>query len=184
MDTRAARPVTPSYRDHSATDTVLEQAHTIFDGAWAHIERGSRRVRCACPGKSSGSAARPGAGKGTNTPFILRERGIIAPPIVTSDLLNTPEMRRLKDSGTLVGDADVVRLLFERLLEPAHTTGVVVDGFPRTRVQVECVKLLYQQMLDLRATHRGHGAGARCSRSRSSRSSCSTSRRRSRSSAS
>jgi adenylate kinase len=29
----------------------------------------------------------PGSGKGTNTPFILRERGITAPPIVMSDLL-------------------------------------------------------------------------------------------------
>jgi adenylate kinase len=64
-------------------------------------------------------------------------------------------MRSLKDAGNLVGDADVVRLLFERLLEPAHTTGVVVDGFPRTQVQVECVKLFYQRMLDLRAASRG-----------------------------
>jgi adenylate kinase len=61
----------------------------------------------------------------------------------------------LKDAGNLVGDADVIRLLFERLLEPAHTTGVVVDGFPRTRVQVECVKLLYKKILHLRATNRG-----------------------------
>ncbi|MCU0257143.1 MAG: nucleoside monophosphate kinase [Vicinamibacterales bacterium] len=79
---------------------------------------------------------------------------MVAPPIVTSDLLNAPEMQRIKASGALVGDADVVGLLFERLAEPIHQTGVVVDGFPRTRVQVECVKLLYQRMLDLRAQYR------------------------------
>ena len=136
-------------------DAFLEQAHTIFSGAWAHVahrvESGAARLPC----EIIWLGGAPGAGKGTNTPFILRERGITAPPIVTSDLLNLPEMKRIKDTGNLVGDADVVRLLFERLLEPAHTTGVVVDGFPRTRVQVECVKLFYQKMLDLRAGGRG-----------------------------
>lgn len=127
----------------------------MFRIAWqriaARIESGAARL----PREIIWLGGAPGAGKGTNTPFILRERGIVAPPIVTSDLLNAPEMRRIKDAGALVGDADVVRLLFERLIEPIHTTGVVVDGFPRTRVQVECVKLLYQQMLDLRARHAG-----------------------------
>lgn len=136
-------------------DAALEQAQTIFRDAWsriaARVESGKERL----PKEIIWLGGAPGAGKGTNTPFILRERGITAPPIVTSDLLNAPEMRRLKDAGNLVGDADVVRLLLERLLEPAHTIGVVVDGFPRTRVQVECVKLLYQRMLDLRAANRG-----------------------------
>ena len=151
MDTRPGT----SIHENTSADTALEQATTIFDGAWkqirARIESGAVRL----PREIIWLGGAPGAGKGTNTPFILRERGIVAPPIVTSDLLNTPEMRRLKDSGILVGDADVVRILFERLIEPAHTTGVVVDGFPRTRVQVECVKLLYQQMLDLRARYGG-----------------------------
>lgn len=136
-----------------SADSVLEQANTIFNGAWKQIrvrvEAGTSRL----PREIIWLGGAPGSGKGTNTPFILRERGIVAPSIVTSDLLNAPEMRRIKDSGSLVGDADVVRLLFERLIEPQHTTGVVVDGFPRTRVQVECVKLLYQKMVDLRSVY-------------------------------
>ena len=155
MDTRAARPVTPDFRENTAADTVLEQASSIFYSAWAHIERRVLAGKARLPREIIWLGGAPGAGKGTNSPFILRERGIVAPPIVTSDLLNAPEMRRIKDSGVLVGDSDVVRLLFERLLEPQHTTGVIVDGFPRTRVQVECVKLLYQRMLDLRVSHRG-----------------------------
>lgn len=139
---------------HAAPDAVLEQAQTIFRDAWSRIAERIEAGAARLPKEIIWLGGAPGAGKGTNTPFILRERGITAPPIVTSDLLNTPEMRRLKDAGNLVGDADVVRLLFERLIEPAHTTGVVVDGFPRTRVQVECVKLLYQRMLDLRAAGR------------------------------
>ncbi|MHB8875023.1 MAG: nucleoside monophosphate kinase [Myxococcaceae bacterium] len=136
-------------------DAVLEQASNLFRSAWSRIEGRVEAGTARLPREIIWLGGAPGAGKGTNTPFILRERSITAPPIVTSDLLNAPEMRKLKDAGNLVGDADVVRLLFEHLLEPQHTTGVVVDGFPRSRVQVECVKLLYQKMLDLRAASRG-----------------------------
>jgi adenylate kinase len=151
MDTIRTRPTA---LDHTAADTVLEQANTIFNVAWKQIRGRVEAGTARLPREIIWLGGAPGAGKGTNTPFILRERGIVAPPIVTSDLLNAPEMQRIKATGNLVGDADVVRLLFERLVEPLHTTGVVVDGFPRTRVQVECVKLLYQKMLDLRAAHR------------------------------
>jgi len=135
--------------------SIREQASSIFLSAWANIEKRVESGAARLPREIIWLGGAPGAGKGTNTPFILRERGIAAPPIVTSDLLDSPEMRRIKDGGLLVGDADVVRLLLERLLEPQHTTGVVVDGFPRTEVQVECVKLFYQRMLDLRDRHRG-----------------------------
>lgn len=137
------------------TGSTREQASTIFLSAWANIEERVESGAARLPREIIWLGGAPGAGKGTNTPFIVRERGITAPPIVTSDLLDAPEMRRTKDNGLLVGDADVVRLLLERLLEPQHTTGVVVDGFPRTEVQVECVKLFYQRMLDLRDRHRG-----------------------------
>ena len=143
-----------------ATDSVNEQAMTIFRGAWSRIADRIKDGTARLPRELIWLGGAPGAGKGTNTPFILRERGITAPPIVTSDLLDHPEMKRLKDGGNLVGDADVVRILFERLLDPIYGNGVVVDGFPRTRVQVECVKLLYQQMLDLRAETRGTARAA------------------------
>jgi len=153
---------TPTVRSSQLSDAleaesggIREQASTIFLSAWSNIETRVESGTARLPREIIWLGGAPGAGKGTNTPFILRERSITAPPIVTSDLLNSPEMRRVKDSGSLVGDADVVRLLFERLLEPAHTTGVVVDGFPRTEIQVECVKLFYERMLDLRADHRG-----------------------------
>ena len=137
------------------TGSTREQASTIFLSAWANIEERVESGAARLPREIIWLGGAPGAGKGTNTPFIVRERDFTAPPIVTSDLLDAPEMRRTKDNGLLVGDADVVRLLLERLLEPQHTTGVVVDGFPRTEVQVECVKLFYQRMLDLRDRHRG-----------------------------
>ena len=151
-----SQPTLPAAKPHDphAVDAVHEQAATIFRTAWAAIEQRVERGEARLPREIIWLGGAPGAGKGTNTPFILRERGITAPPLVTSDLLNSPEMRRLKDAGNLVGDADVVKLLFERLIDPVHATGVLVDGFPRTRVQVECVKLLWQRMLDLRTQHR------------------------------
>jgi len=136
-------------------EETAAQARSIFQRAWSAIEPRVESGAARLPREIIWLGGAPGAGKGTNTPFILRERGIAAAPIVTSDLLNTPEMRVLKDAGTLVGDADVVRLLFERLLDPAATTGVIVDGFPRTRVQVECVKALYEKLLQMRAANRG-----------------------------
>jgi adenylate kinase len=151
-----AQPALPLNKtpDLHAVDAVHEQAATVFRTAWSAIHDRVERGEARLPREIIWLGGAPGAGKGTNTPFILRERGITAPPLVTSDLLASPEMQRIKDAGNLVGDADVVRLLFERLLDPAHATGVLVDGFPRTRVQVECVKMLYQRMLDLRAVHR------------------------------
>jgi adenylate kinase len=152
MDTSRPRPITD---EGTGADEAVELANTIFKAAWKRIagrvESGAARL----PREIIWLGGAPGAGKGTNTPFILKERGIVAPSIVTSELLDSPEMRRLKDSGMLVGDADVVRILFERLIEPTYTTGAVIDGFPRSRVQVECVKLLYQEMLDLRARYAG-----------------------------
>jgi len=39
----------------------------------------------------------------------------------------------------------------EKLLQPQYTQGVVVDGFPRTKVQVDCIKMLKDKMVNLRA---------------------------------
>ena len=38
----------------------------------------------------------PGAGKGTNTNFIMKERHLTAKPIVMSDLLDSAEARAVK----------------------------------------------------------------------------------------
>jgi len=66
----------------------------------------------------------PGAGKGTNTPFITEARGLTCEPVVISALLDTPEAKRLKDGGNMVGDREVIGLLLRRLL---------LAGVPRRR---------------------------------------------------
>ncbi len=49
----------------------------------------------------------------------------------------------------MVGDREVISLLFEELLEPKYHDGVIVDGFPRTMVQAECLNLFYQALIGL-----------------------------------
>jgi adenylate kinase len=78
---------------------------------------------------------------------------LTAQPIVISDLLQSPEAIRLKDAGMMVGDREVTSLLLKELLNPANSTGVVIDGFPRTKVQVECLKLFHQKLTSLRSKY-------------------------------
>jgi len=41
------------------------------------------------------------------------------------------------------------------LLEPEYKNGALLDGFPRTKVQVECLKLLFDEMIALRREFSG-----------------------------
>jgi adenylate kinase len=139
----------------------IKDAPLIFERVWNRLvqERGLEGM--AFPKEIMWLGGAPGAGKGTNTPFILRERGLTAPPIVVSDLLDTPGMRALKDRGQFVGDREVIEALLRKLLEPEYQTGVVIDGFPRTGVQAEAVKLLHDQIMLLRTRYWGTPLGMR-----------------------
>src|SRR5258708_19458573 len=55
----------------------------------------------------------------------------------------------------MVGDREVVGILFRKLLEPEYKNGALLDGFPRTKVQVECLKLLFDEMIALRREFSG-----------------------------
>jgi adenylate kinase len=145
----------------ASPELEIKDAPLIFGQVWNRLvqERGLEEM--IFPKEIMWLGGAPGSGKGTNTPFILRERGLTAAPIVVSDLLNTPEMRALRDRGQFVSDREVIEALLRKLLEPEYRTGVVVDGFPRTRVQAETVKLLHDQIMQLRATYWGTPTGKR-----------------------
>jgi adenylate kinase len=145
----------------ASPELEIKDAPLIFGQVWNGLvqERGLENM--VFPKEIMWLGGAPGSGKGTNTPFILRERGLTAPPIVMSDLLDAPEMRALKDRGQFVGDREVIEALLRKLLEPIYQRGVVVDGFPRTQVQAEAVKLLHDQIMQLRATYWGTPTGKR-----------------------
>ncbi len=145
----------------ASPELEIKDAPLIFGQVWNRLlaERGLENM--AFPKEIMWLGGAPGSGKGTNTPFILRERGLTAKPIVVSDLLDAPEMRALKDRGQLIGDRHVVEALLRELLKPEYQTGVVVDGFPRTKVQAETVKLLHDQIMQLRGQYWGTPTGKR-----------------------
>lgn len=90
------------------------------------------------------------SGKGTHTPSILRARGITNPPISVSQLLQAPECKELINRGQMISDRYVIELLLHAMLDCDPTVGVLVDGFPRTDIQVEALKLLHDRMTELR----------------------------------
>lgn len=134
-------------------DLEIKDAQLIFNGVWRDLERERGMEGLTFPREIFWLNGAPGAGKGTQTRFIMNYTGLTAKPIVVSDLLKSPEAMRLKDAGMMVGDREVTELLMRELLRPENRTGIVVDGFPRTKVQVECLKLFYQKLMELRRTH-------------------------------
>jgi adenylate kinase len=138
----AKPPATP------VADLEIKDAQLIFTAVWSDfLEQHGGNLRF--PSEFIWLGGAPGAGKGTNTPFIARARDITAPPVVISSLLTAPHALALKNAGQMVGDREVIGLLLEELLDPRYHDGVIVDGFPRTKVQVEFLKLFYQALLGL-----------------------------------
>jgi adenylate kinase len=125
-------------------DLEVKDARLIHANGKAEEEVGRENLRFPKEIILLGGA--PGAGKGTQTQFISDARGLTCPPIVISDLLTTPEMEKIKAQGGMVGDKEVLTVLLRKLLDETFRDGVILDGFPRTPVQVECLKLLVDQI--------------------------------------
>lgn len=143
-EAKAGRP-TPTHHDLEIKDAAL-----IFPSIWEDLEQERGRENLRFPKDIILLGGAPGAGKGTNTAFITNARGLTCEPIVVSALLDTPEARRIKDAGAMVGDREVVGILLRKLLEPEYADGAIIDGFPRTKVQVEVLKALVVKLNELR----------------------------------
>jgi adenylate kinase len=141
------------------SDLEIKDAVLIFNAVWAQLEQDYGRENLRFPKEIILLGGAPGAGKGTHTRFILRVRGLTCPPVVVSALLDSPEAERIKDSGGMVGDREVMSILLRELLKPEYRDGCILDGFPRTKVQVECLKLLVDRMHGLRREFYGTPLG-------------------------
>ena len=141
----ATQPLAPK-----PTDLEIKDASLIFSSVWQELEATFGRSQLRFPKEIILLGGAPGAGKGTNTEFIKKTRMLTCAPIVVSALLDSPEARALKNAGNMVGDREVVGLILRELLKPEYRDGVILDGFPRTKVQVECLKLLVDKMQALR----------------------------------
>ncbi|MEZ5384652.1 MAG: nucleoside monophosphate kinase [Prosthecobacter sp.] len=145
----SAAPPEPTSKPPAPADLEIKDAQLIFNHVWKELEGELGREKLRFPKELILLGGAPGAGKGTNTDFIREVRGITAAPIVVSALLDSPEAQKLKAQGGMVGDREVVGILIRKLLEPEQQNGAILDGFPRTKVQVECLKMLYDEMIRL-----------------------------------
>tara|TARA_B100001123_G_C15327136_1_gene1029924 strand:- start:1520 stop:2713 length:1194 start_codon:yes stop_codon:yes gene_type:complete len=132
-------------------DLEIKDAYLIFNSVWQELENHHGRENLRFPKELIWLNGAPGSGKGTHTGFIMDFRDVTDGPVVVSDLLTSFQAQQMKDAGIMVGDREVLNLVLSELLDPKYESGTVVDGFPRTKVQVECLKLLYQKVRELRA---------------------------------
>ena len=95
----------------------------------------------------------PGSGKGTQASRLAVSLGI--PQISTGDLLRAhvkggTELgaiaKPIMESGALVPDELVTRMLKQRLEEPDAKGGALFDGYPRTLAQADSLDMLLKAM--------------------------------------
>jgi adenylate kinase len=88
----------------------------------------------------------PGSGKGTQSSWLSGQLGI--PCLSTGDMLRTEagrktaaglKLRGILASGSLVDDEVVCKAVSARLRRELPGRGIILDGFPRTRRQAECL---------------------------------------------
>jgi adenylate kinase len=91
----------------------------------------------------------PGAGKGTQSRILERERGLTQ--LSTGDMLRAAvasgsevgrQAKAVMEAGRLVSDEIVIGVVGERLDQPDVRNGVIFDGFPRTTAQAEALDAL------------------------------------------
>jgi adenylate kinase len=140
----------PSSKSNRPSDLEIKDSGLIFKDVWRALEAEFGRENLRFPKEIILLGGAPGSGKGTNTEFILRARGLTCEPIVVSNLLDTPEAQRIKNAGMMVGDREVLSILLRELLKPEYGDGCILDGFPRTGVQVDALKKLVDKMQGLR----------------------------------
>lgn len=136
-------------------DLEVKDAQLIFHSIWHELEEEVGVENLHFPAEIFWLNGAPGAGKGTQTAFIMEFRDLTEKPIIVSELLNSPEARKKIDAGLLAGDREVTRLVLRTLLEPNYQSGAIVDGYPRTKTQVECLKLFHARLTELRSKYLG-----------------------------
>ena len=136
-------------------DIEVKDAQLIFHSVWHELEKEVGTENLKFPAETFWLNGAPGAGKGTQTAFIMEFRDLTEKPIVVSELLKSPEAKKKMDAGLLAGDREVTKLVLRELLDPKYESGAVVDGYPRTKTQVECLKRFHRRLSDLRSKYLG-----------------------------
>lgn len=95
----------------------------------------------------------PGAGKGTQAAFLVKQFGI--PHISTGDMFRLAmqqgtelglKAKGYMEAGQLVPDEVTIGIVRDRLSQPDCQKGFLLDGFPRTVVQAEALQELLEKL--------------------------------------
>ena len=88
----------------------------------------------------------PGAGKGTQAQELNRRHGLVQ--LSTGKMLRAAiasgsdlgkKVKTIMETGALVPDDTMIRMISERIDRPDCANGFVLDGFPRTPAQAEAL---------------------------------------------
>lgn len=94
----------------------------------------------------------PGSGKGTQAERIAALMGI--PHVSTGEILRAEaasgsalgrEAAPIMQSGALIPDDLMIRIIEQRIAQPDAGKGVVLDGFPRTVAQAEALERMLER---------------------------------------
>src|SRR3954470_24452043 len=86
----------PASASARISDLEIKDAQLIFASVWRDLEADVGRENLRFPKEFILLGGAPGAGKGTNTAFILKPRGLTCAPILISSLLDSPVAKRIK----------------------------------------------------------------------------------------
>ena len=101
----------------------------------------------------------PGAGKGTQAQRLVKAYGLIQ--LSTGDMLRSEvksgsdlgeKAKKIMDSGELVPDELIIKMISSRISQNHGSEGIILDGFPRTTEQALALDLMLKEK-DLRINH-------------------------------
>jgi len=148
----AVDPATAAAQAAVDEEAVRLEGRALFESCWRRFVE-ARASELRVPREVVWLNGAPGAGKSASIPHLLSTRGLTRHVSMSTLLEHDGEARRRMDHGELLSDALVVDRLLEAILvdQPgeADDAGFVVDGFPRTPLQCEFLKLLYEKLCDL-----------------------------------
>jgi len=101
----------------------------------------------------------PGAGKGTQAERLVTTYGLVqlsTGEMLRSEVKSQSELgqkaKEIMESGELVPDDLIIKMISVRISQESDAEGIILDGFPRTTEQAKALDIMLKEK-DLRINH-------------------------------